>query len=56
LSCSLKNTTNHSVEGQDVLPWWSSMFWPAAQYWSMLFENVEKRRIISFYFQLANST
>jgi len=25
------------------------MFWPASQHWSMLFENVEKRRIISFY-------
>jgi len=31
------------------------MFWPATQYWSMLFENVEKRWIISFYFKQARS-
>jgi len=31
------------------------MFWPATQYWSMLFENVEKRWIISFYFKQAHS-
>jgi len=24
LSCSLKNTTNHTVQGQGVMPWWSS--------------------------------
>jgi len=24
LSCSSKNTTNHTVLGHDVMPWWSS--------------------------------
>jgi len=57
-SCSLKTLPTFlckECKDRRWCPGEAPMFWPATQYWSMLFENVEKRRIISFYFKQAHS-
>jgi len=55
LSCSLKKLLTFLCKDRTWCPAEVPMFWPAIQYWSMLFENVEKRRTISFYFKQAHT-